>query len=110
MKQVSMAWRHTSSPIRTKSKVPPSAGKVMATVFFLNAKELSKPSLCRKAQPLMLSHTAKGFARSCEKQETWKVKQRHCPLEQQCKTSQGTNTRFALQFWMGDLAESTVES
>ncbi|GBO37738.1 hypothetical protein AVEN_155923-1 [Araneus ventricosus] len=32
-KQASIAWRHTSSPVRTKSKVPPSAGKVMATVF-----------------------------------------------------------------------------
>ncbi|GBO46078.1 hypothetical protein AVEN_236710-1 [Araneus ventricosus] len=33
-KQALMAWKHTSSPVRTKSKVPPSAGKVMATVFF----------------------------------------------------------------------------
>ena len=29
-----MEWRHTSSPARKKFKVAPSAGKVMATVFF----------------------------------------------------------------------------
>ncbi|GBM81402.1 Mariner Mos1 transposase [Araneus ventricosus] len=33
-KQASMARRHTSSPVRTKSKVPPSADKVMTTVSF----------------------------------------------------------------------------
>ncbi|GBM47053.1 hypothetical protein AVEN_68373-1 [Araneus ventricosus] len=57
-KQASMAWRHTSSPVRTKYKVPPSAGKVMANVFFPITKELSTPSLCGRAQPLMLSRTA----------------------------------------------------
>ncbi|GBM55047.1 hypothetical protein AVEN_234194-1 [Araneus ventricosus] len=42
----------------------------------------------------------KRFVQSCGKQETWKVKQRHCPLARQFKTSQGThNTRFASQFW-----------
>ncbi|GBM67454.1 hypothetical protein AVEN_124050-1 [Araneus ventricosus] len=32
-KQASMAWRHTSSPVRTKSKVSLSAGKTMVTIF-----------------------------------------------------------------------------
>ncbi|GBL69219.1 hypothetical protein AVEN_98399-1 [Araneus ventricosus] len=57
-KQASMARRHTSSTVRTKSKVPPSAGKVWL-LFLSITKELSTPSLCGRAQPLMLSRTAK---------------------------------------------------
>lgn len=34
MKRSSMEWMHTNSPVRLKAKVQPSAGKVMATVFF----------------------------------------------------------------------------
>ncbi|KAF8788472.1 hypothetical protein HNY73_006507 [Argiope bruennichi] len=53
-KQASMEWRHTSSPVRANSKVPQSTGKVMAAVSPI-VKELSTPSLCRRALPLMLS-------------------------------------------------------
>ncbi|KAF8763295.1 Histone-lysine N-methyltransferase SETMAR like protein [Argiope bruennichi] len=54
-KQASMGWIHTPSPVGIKSKVPTSMGKVKATVFSI-AKELSIPSLCGRARPLMLSY------------------------------------------------------
>ncbi|KAF8795116.1 Histone-lysine N-methyltransferase SETMAR like protein [Argiope bruennichi] len=110
-KQASMEWRHTSSPVRTKSKLFPSAGKVIATVFF-DCKGDVYTAFMRKGMAINAESYCETFrfAQSGEKQEMWKVKQRHCPFALQCKTAQGKHNRVCFAVLDGRDALSPVGS
>ncbi|KAF8764719.1 hypothetical protein HNY73_022769 [Argiope bruennichi] len=93
MCQWNVEWRHTLSPVRgKKSKVPPSEGKVVATVIFSIAKELSTPSFRGKAQAINAKaycETLRGCAKLWKKQRREKLSKYLVLLHDNARPQQG---------------------
>jgi len=90
-KQQSMEWRHSSSPSPKKFRVQKSAGKVLASIFWIKT-TLSSLIIFQRAnyQHGVLLISAGAIEGHFEGKTLWEVRQGGLVFARQCPSSPGT--------------------